>query len=118
VDDAVLSRRAASDPGRLRVQLVLERATPTGDGAGGATLEWNAIATVAADMSPVGGEERVAGEGLADLTLQRIVIRRRADIRGGDRFRLGERLFRIRSLTDPDEDGRYLVCMCDEEGRP
>ena len=61
-------------------------------------------------------DERGVGEGLADLTLHKIVIRKRADVSTGDRFRLGERLFRIRSITDPAEDGRYLVCLCEEEG--
>ena len=35
----MLSRRAASDPGRLRLRLMLEKpAVP--DGAGGSTLDW------------------------------------------------------------------------------
>jgi SPP1 family predicted phage head-tail adaptor len=114
----VLSRRGESEAGRLRLRLVLERATPSADGAGGATLVWNEIATVAADVTPVSADERSVGEGLGDLTLQRIVIRKRADILAGDRFRLGARLFRIRSITDPAEDGRYLVCICEEEGQP
>lgn len=114
----MLSRRGASDPGRLRLRLVLETATPTPDGAGGSTLAWNAVATVAADVTPVNAEERDVGEGLADLTLQKIVIRRRVDVSAGDRFRLGERLFRIKNITDPAEDGRYLVCLCEEEGKP
>jgi SPP1 family predicted phage head-tail adaptor len=112
----VLSRRAASDPGRLRLRLTLERATATPDGAGGSTLSWSAVATVPADVAPIGADGRVVGEGLADVTQHKIVIRRRTDVSTGDRFRLGDRLFRIRSLTDPQEDGRYLVCLCDEEG--
>lgn len=114
----MLSRRGASDPGRLRLRLTLERATATPDGAGGSTLSWSTVATLPADMTPVRADERDAGEGLADLTLHKIVIRKRSDIFGGDRFRLGERLFRIRSISDPDEDGRYLVLTCEEEGRP
>jgi SPP1 family predicted phage head-tail adaptor len=114
----VLSRRGASDPGRLRLRLVLERAMKTADGAGGATLVWSEVATVAADVTPVSADERGIGEGFGDLMLHKIVIRNRADILAGDRFKLGERLFRIKGVTDPDEDGRYLVCICEEEGRP
>jgi SPP1 family predicted phage head-tail adaptor len=113
-----LSRRGASDAGRLRLRLVLERATRSANGAGGATLTWNEIATVAADMVPVKADEREVGAGLGDLTLQKIAIRKRDDVLAGDRFRLSERLFRIRSVSDPDEDGRFLVCLCEEEGRP
>jgi SPP1 family predicted phage head-tail adaptor len=114
----VLSRKGASDPGRLRLQLTLEKATPTPDGAGGATLVWAATATVFAEVVPMKAEERAAGEGLGDVTLYRIVIRHRGDVEAGDRFRLGVRLLRIRSVTDPAEDRRYLVCLAEEEGRP
>jgi SPP1 family predicted phage head-tail adaptor len=112
----VLSRRGASEAGRLRLRLSLERATPTPDGAGGAAFSWNAIASLPADVTPVKADERGVGEGLSDLTLHKIVIRKRADIFSGDRFRLGDRMFRIRSVSDPDEDGRFLVCLCEEEG--
>ena len=112
----MLSRRGASDAGRLRLRLTLERATPTPDGAGGATFSWNAIATVLADVVPLKADERGVGEGFSDLTLHRIVIRKRADISTSDRFRLSERIFRIRSISDPDEDGRFLECLCEEEG--
>ena len=112
----MLSRRGASEAGRLRLRLTLERATKTPDGAGGSTLSWNAVATVPADVTPVKADERGVGEGLSDLTLHKIVIRKRADILSSDRFRLGARMFRIRSVTDPDEDGRFLECLCEEEG--
>jgi SPP1 family predicted phage head-tail adaptor len=112
----VLSRRGASDAGRLRLRLTLERATPAPDGAGGSTLAWNAVATLPADVMPVKADEREAGEGLSDLALHRVVIRKRADISSSDRFRLGARKFRIRSISDPAEDGRFLECLCEEEG--
>ena len=114
----MLSRRGASDPGRLRLRLTLEHATATPDGAGGSTLAWSTVATVSAEVTPIRADERAVGEGLSDLTLHRVVIRKRSDVFGGDRLRLGERIFRIRSVADPDEDGRYLVLTCEEEGRP
>lgn len=114
----MLSRAAASDPGRLRLRLVLEKAAAVPDGAGSSTIAWNAAATIAGDVTPVRAEERRAGEGLNYLTMHRIVIRHRSDVETGDRFRLGERLFRIKSVIDPQEDRRYLVLMAEEEGRP
>jgi SPP1 family predicted phage head-tail adaptor len=112
----VLSRRGASTPGRLRLRLELEKATPMPDGAGGSTLVWGAVATLSADVVPLKAEEREVGEGLADVVSHRIVIRQRDDVAAGDRFRLGTRVFRINGITDPEEDGRYLVCLCEEEG--
>ena len=112
----MLSERAASEPGRLRLRLVLEKPAPTPDGAGGFTIEWTSAATMAADVTPVRAEERRVGEGIGDLVTHRIVVRHRSDVETGDRLRLGERLFRIRSITDPHEDRRYLVCLTEEEG--
>jgi len=112
----VLSRPAATEPGRLRLRLTLEKPTPTPDGAGGFTLAFASAATLAGDVAPAKADERRAGEGLADLVTHRIVIRHRADVEAGDRFRLGERLFRIKSVTDPHEDRRYLICLAEEEG--
>lgn len=112
----MLSRRAVSDPGRLRLRLALERASANPDGAGGSTLAWSGVATLAADVRPIDPQERPRGEGLADMTLCRIVIRHRLDVAPGDRFRLGARTFLILATSDPAEDGRYLACLA-EEGR-
>jgi SPP1 family predicted phage head-tail adaptor len=114
----VLSRRGASEAGRLRTRLVHEIPVETPDGAGGVVIAWTAGTTIAADLEPVRAGERRSGEGFADLTTHRIVIRHRADVRAGHRFRLGDRIFEIRSIHDPQEDGRFLVCLADEEGRP
>jgi SPP1 family predicted phage head-tail adaptor len=111
----VLSRPGASEPGRLRHRLTLEKPTPIPDGAGGFTIEWASAGTFAADVTPLRGDERRIGEGLSEVATHRIVLRHRDDVEGGDRMRLGERLFRVKSVTDPDEDGRYLVCLAEEE---
>jgi SPP1 family predicted phage head-tail adaptor len=112
----VLSRAGGSSPGRLRHRVMLEAATRTADGAGGVTLTWSTVASLWAEIVPLKAEERAVGEGEGDLTLHRIVIRKRDDVSTGDRFTLGARAFRIRSVTDMQEDARYLTCLCEEEG--
>lgn len=114
----MLNRRAAGDPGRLRLRLVLEKPARAPDGAGGAVLSWTSIGIIAADVTLVRAEERGAGEGIADMILHKIIVRHRADLAAGDRLRSGARLFRILAVTDPQEDGRYLACLAEEEGRP
>lgn len=114
----MLNRRAAGDPGRLRLRLILEKPVRVGDGAGGATLGWSATGIVAAELVPVRPEERGTGQGIADLTLHKVIIRYRTDVEPGDRFRLGQRAFLVLAVTDPQEDGRYLVCLAEEKGRP
>ncbi len=114
----MLSERGASAAGRLRQRLALEKPTPVPDGFGGAVFSWDAVATLFAEVTPIRADEGSIGEGLGDLVMHRIVIRHRADVSPGDRLALGARVFRIRGVIDPDEDGRYLVCVVEEEGRP
>jgi SPP1 family predicted phage head-tail adaptor len=114
----VLSERGASAPGRLRQRLALEKPTPVPDGQGGSVLTWDAVATLYAEVTPLRADERSVGEGVGDLVTHRVVIRHRADVSPGDRFALGTRVFRIRGVSDAQEDGRYLICLCEEEGRP
>ncbi len=91
---------------------------PTSDGAGGVTLAWDAVAEIWAEIVPMKAEERAVGEGQGDLTLHKIIIRKRDDVSTGDRLVLGARLFSIKSVTDRQEDARYLTCLCEEEGAP
>jgi SPP1 family predicted phage head-tail adaptor len=102
----------------MRHRLTLEAAARTADGAGGASLAWETVAAMWADVVPVKAEERRIGEALADVVTHRILIRSRNDVAAGDRFTLGSRAFRIRSVADMEEDGRYLTCLCEEERAP
>jgi SPP1 family predicted phage head-tail adaptor len=100
----------------MRHRLTLEKAARTADGAGGATLAWNAAATLWGEIVPVKAEERPRGEGLADMALCKITIRHRTDVAAGDRLRLGSRLFLILAVSDPAEDKRFLACLAEEGG--
>lgn len=112
----MLSRRGASQAGRLRNRLVLEKPTTTADGAGGGATSWTAAASLFADIVPLAAGEAVQGAGIVDRTTHRIVVRHRGDVAAGDRFRLGARIFAVRGVHDPHEDGRWLVCLAAEEG--
>lgn len=90
----MLSRRGASDAGRLRLRLTLERSARTPDGAGGATLAWTEIGIVAAEVTPARADEGAAGEGVSDRVLHKIVIRRRPDVKAADRSRSDPELLR------------------------
>ena len=113
----MLSRKGASRPGRLRHRVVLEKPALSPDGGGGAALAFEAAGALWAEIRPVAAEELEAGDGLSARVTHRVVVRFSPAIAGGDRFRLGERLFAIRAAYDPEEDGRYLVCLSEEEGR-
>jgi SPP1 family predicted phage head-tail adaptor len=102
------------DPGQFTARLDLEAASPTPDGQGGATLSWSVAASLWARIEPTTFSfDETAGQMRGELS-HRIWIRARDGMAEGMRFRKGARLFLIRAVRDPDETGRYLVCLCEE----
>ncbi len=102
------------DPGQFTARLDLEAATATPDGQGGAALAWMVAASLWARIEPTSFNfTETAGQMRGQLT-HRIWIRARQDVAEGMRFRKGARVFTIRAVRDPDETGRYLVCLCEE----
>lgn len=103
------------DPGRLRHRLLLEAPVEQADGQGGVFPGFRTFATVWAAIEPMGPVE-TDDTGFAALSRQvRIILRFRRDIRIGQRFSKGQRLFVIEDASDPDEGGRFLHCICRED---
>lgn len=110
-------RAVVFDPGQLTARLQLERLVETADGQGGAMVSFEPVGLVWARVEPLSeSREERAGAEIVTVT-HRIWLRFRSGVSSGMRLRQGERIFAIRSLRDPDETGRYLVCLCEEGGR-
>lgn len=108
--------RLQIDAGRLRHRLQIERPAPTADGSVAGALSFTAGETVFAlvdPLGPVGADE--TGFAL-DARRLAVTIRFRPGVASGQRFRFGERLLVIETAFDPDETGRFIRCLCREEG--
>jgi SPP1 family predicted phage head-tail adaptor len=105
------------DAGQMTARLALEGPVSVPDGQGGATLTWTETAAMWARIEPVSSAltER-AGAGIGTIT-HRIWLRFRTDVAAGQRLRKGTRLFAVKLVQDPDETGRYLTCLCEEDAR-
>ena len=105
------------DPGQMTARLALETAAGQPDGQGGAVTAWTESAAMWARIEPVSSSltER-AGAEVGTVT-HRIWLRFRSDVSAGQRFRKGARLFAVKLVQDPDETGRYLTCLCEENAR-
>ncbi|WP_336799458.1 phage head closure protein [Kaistia sp. MMO-174] len=103
------------DPGRLSHRVTLERPVRSGDGAGGATVDWQEVATLWARIEPVEAGERNAADRLATRVTHRITLRFRGDVEGGMRVMHRGRTLMIASWRDPDETRRLLVLEAVEE---
>lgn len=104
----------------LARRLTLESAARVGDGAGGWVETWGALGTLWAEVLPGRGREATGEAGALSRVPWRITVR--AAVPGsvarpvaGQRFREGERVFRILSVAEADAGGRYLACETDEE---
>ena len=102
------------DPGTLKTEFSLEQVTQTADGFGGKTETWVEVAIVFARLEPLGVAQNFRGDQDIESATHRITIRMRSGMKSAMRFRLGTRLFRVVTVTDPDETGRYLNCYCEE----
>jgi len=105
------------DPGRLSARLRLEKADEVSDGQGGLVEGWSLVADVWGRVEPLRAKAGELADAATAPVSHRVTIRYRDDVDNAMRFVFRERSLTIRSLRDPDETRRYLVCDC-EEARP
>ncbi|WP_037227427.1 head-tail adaptor protein [Roseobacter sp. GAI101] len=105
---------------QLNRRLVLEAPTRLVDGAGGYRETWVALGTVWADVQARGGRE--AAQASVPISRMGFAITVRAAPFGSperpepqQRFREGTRVFKIQTVSEQDQDARYLVCLAQEE---
>lgn len=101
--------------GAFRHRLTLEAADEVEDGAGGVVRTWQAIAQFWASIEPLSLGERLVSEKRVGLLSHRILLRHRTDITLSHRFLLGMRVFVIRAIRDPEERGRVIECLVEEQ---
>lgn len=104
----------------LNRRLVLEDVTRITDGAGGFTEDWQPLGTLWACLKAGSGRERLGGTLTVSAMPYRITVRAAPSgaasrPRPDQRFRDGERIFRILAVADDDGGRRYLTCHCTEE---
>ncbi|KQT54251.1 hypothetical protein ASG43_01080 [Aureimonas sp. Leaf454] len=103
------------DPGLLRRRVRLQTPDMIADASGGAVTAWREVAELSAHVEPLSAAARERFGQRAETVTHRVICRFRSDIDRGMAFVLKDRRLTIRSLHDPDESGRFLVCRCEEE---
>jgi SPP1 family predicted phage head-tail adaptor len=100
--------------GAMRQRLALDAAIESSDESGALQTVWKPVSDVWGQIAPIYASERFVAERQEEVVTHRILIRWRAGVESGMRFRLGARTFLIRSAFDPDERRRVLICRCEE----
>lgn len=103
------------DAGTLSSALALLCLQPEYDDSGSYSEQWNEIANLWGKIEPVRAQAvQFAGQALNMIT-HRITVRYREDLRNGMRLQKNSRIFTVITSHDPDETGRYLICLAKEE---
>ncbi|MEP7456790.1 phage head closure protein [Phyllobacterium sp. SB3] len=105
------------DPGSLNQELVLEKSSISIGETGELIESWSEIASLWAQVEPIGTGPRLLGEQQIPEVTHRVTLRYRKNISSTMRFRKGARIFQTLTLHDPDDTGRYLVARVREEVR-
>lgn len=105
---------------RLSVPLVLENAARVPDSMGGYRQEWAALGILYAQLRAGSAGDRAGEVGAASVVVWTITVRaaRQGDPRrpqARQRFRMGERIFRIDAVAEADTGGLWLNCYATEE---
>lgn len=104
----------------LNRKLVLEDVVRVSDGAGGYTQAWIALGDVWAEVKAGSGREKFGG-GVTVASVPHRIIVRAAPVgspsrpKPEQRFREGDRIFRILAVSEQDRAARFLTCFTTEE---
>ena len=101
-------------PNELCYRLTLEELEREADEGGGFTETWVEVATLSADLRPIGGGEGVEADRLAGRVTHEVSLRYRPGIVPAMRFRKDARLFHIVTVIDVEERRCWLKCLCEE----
>jgi head-tail adaptor len=105
---------------QLNRRLVLEAPVRVLDGAGGHIETWTALGTLWASVSARTGRESASEFLTLSTVAYRIVVRAAPDgavsrPKPEQRFREGNRVYRILSVAEFDPGAHYLICYAREE---
>lgn len=105
------SERPASDYNRT---ITLQASAPVSDTEGGYTDAWADVATLAAKVEPLEGDEQIQAMQAGMTRPHRFTIPYRTDVSGTTRVLYDGRQFDVRSVIDPGARHWEIVIMADE----
>ncbi|MBX9592495.1 MAG: phage head closure protein [Hyphomonadaceae bacterium] len=97
----------------MRERVTLERPVRIADGGGGASVIWEAVTALWAQVRPITGEERLRHDQLAGRLTHEVFIRYRPGVLPAMRFRQEARILAIVAVVEVERRTR-LKCLCEE----
>ncbi len=103
--------------GRMRNRVVIEAPAHTPDGAAGRRTAWRQVASVAAEVVPLSGNDAVEDLVVRPAQAYRVTIRWRRGLDTRHRLMWNGQPLKINSVVDPDQRQQRLLMAC-EAGQP
>lgn len=109
--------------GRLNKRITVQRRSATKDDYGQEQNSWSAVATVWANIKPIGGREKLRAMAIESELSHTIAVRYNAALMPptqADAMRIfystptGDRIFNITAARDVDEARRHIIFDCVE----
>lgn len=110
-----MTRHEFLQAGDFNLRMSLQHPSQISDGCGGFTKSWVEQFDVWAKIVPLSAALLHMARGDNSKASHYIYVRKRDGLKSGMRFVKGDRVFLIETVQDPDETGRYLVCMVNED---
>lgn len=107
--------------GKLNRRVTIQRRSATLDDYGQESSGWTDIATVWADVRPVGGREKMRAMAVESTLTHTVMVRYRTDLlpvidADAWRIRYGSRVLQITAAMDMDDERKYIIFECTETG--
>jgi SPP1 family predicted phage head-tail adaptor len=100
--------------GKMRDRVSIEQEVRISDGQGGSETSWSITDTVWARVSPLRGKEKLEAMKIEAQQIYTVMIRGGVTVTPQHRLGWGDKILNIRSVSNPDEKGRFLELMCEE----
>lgn len=107
------------DIGKLNHRVTVQSRTTSKDDYGQELDSWSDVATVWANILPIGGRERLRAMAIESSLTHTVMVRYRAEFKpplqmGAKRIIYQGRIFNIVSARDVDEAHKYIIFDCTE----
>ena len=101
--------------GGLGHEVMLESQLRQPGPGGGATLSWQPLGLLWADIRPRTGHESLIDGRMTSRVSHEVWIRHRAGTNAAMRFRLGHRILEITAVLPAGSRNQWLRCLCREQ---
>ena len=102
------------EAGKLRHVVTVQTASESADSFGEMIKTWGSNSTAWASVEPLSGRELLSAQQYYAEATHRVRLRHNSAVTPSARFKFGTRYLQINSVSDKNEKGAEIECICTE----